>query len=449
MAGLLFIISFDAAVRALRGQLKSSSVFACADDVFLVLKKIEELATAMLIFQMLEKAACLKLSPSKCEIVPLWAECTEAIVTIVRAELRRIAPSFCESTVAGATIFLGIPIGPASTSEGAWKPVINKMSATVRSILISGAHVSLSCALFVRRVLPICTYTAQFFPPSPVFNRMEIVWLSQLWRAPGLFFSRSMAANLPVLAKTEMKLPSLISWCVHVRAAKRTFAPLVRYAAPLVQLAEEVLPLVRLHAGHTSPSYWCSEAFALRMHRDIPTSVPLKCAEHDIARKYLNHDFCGSIQRELYRKFLLARFPVASALSEVWCRIQKAFGGCPPFDLDAHNEFIRAQTPHTVQCYLRSAMNGWPTSRRLHLTAVAPCRFNCGKGSDAGEHYLVCEVLHATIGEQGIFYCAQPCLWLAVAYSTYCGAGHVNSQCGLFELARAACLLHCKRAHKS
>jgi len=168
LASIIFLLVFDPTLRMLLSELrKGGCLFACADDVFVVLKHISELAGVQLAFSVLQAASGLTLSPHKCEIVPLWEALSDSTKATLRPLVARFCPLLASSPVVSHLIFLGVPVGPAVTAEMAWDPVILKMANRVRSIAASGTNVSVNCALFVKRVIPILSYISQFFPPTP------------------------------------------------------------------------------------------------------------------------------------------------------------------------------------------------------------------------------------------------------------------------------------------
>jgi len=126
----------------------------------------------------------------------------------------RFCPLLVRSPIVSHSIFLGVPVGPAVTAAMAWGPVILKMANRVRSIALSGTNVSVNCALFVKRVIPILSYVSQFFPPDPRLPSLEVTWVSRLWRAPGIWVSRPMMAHMMKWSKTYMQVP-IASLLVH------------------------------------------------------------------------------------------------------------------------------------------------------------------------------------------------------------------------------------------
>lgn len=64
----------------------------------------------------------------------------------------------------------------------------------------------------------------------------------------------------------------------------------------------------------------------------------------------------------------------------------------------------RATSPHYVMLYIKTALNSWPTSARLHpTTGVEPCVWGCADGPDSLGHYLTqCRLWQATERRLGL-----------------------------------------------
>ena len=113
MAATIFVISFEATLRLLISVLADQGeVLACADDVLVILRRLASMSLVAHTFALTQKASGLKVSPSKCVIVPLWRSCCMHTISIARNELVRVAPLFGRCEIAGATTFLGFPHWP-------------------------------------------------------------------------------------------------------------------------------------------------------------------------------------------------------------------------------------------------------------------------------------------------------------------------------------------------
>ena len=322
-------------------------MFACADDVFVVLKHISELAGVQLAFSVLQAASGLTLSPHKCEIVPLWEALSDSTKATLRPLVARFCPLLASSPVVSHLIFLGVPVGPAVTAEMAWDPVILKMANRVRSIAASGTNVSVNCALFVKRVIPILSYISQFFPPDPRLPTLEATWVSRLWRAPGIWLSRPMLAHMMKWSKTYMQVPSLVSWSIHIRACIRTFSCLSDTCKGLASLAEEHVPLGLLIEGRISPPFWKEEALGFRLLHHLPANAPRQSLDYKAAKQCMFFPDLAGVQRRIYDRLLVLRFPVSEF--SLWPRIAKTFVVAPPpFSQEVIEIFTKKAKPHAL-----------------------------------------------------------------------------------------------------
>ena len=87
-SGVMSVLSFDACVRALVFQLGVLGwVFACADDLFLIIRTLELLSCVTAVFSLLSRATGLELNLGKCVGVPLWAEATPQTLETLRIQV--------------------------------------------------------------------------------------------------------------------------------------------------------------------------------------------------------------------------------------------------------------------------------------------------------------------------------------------------------------------------
>ena len=337
--------------------------------------------------------------------------------------------------------FLGIPFGPGACEKVIWDPILSKMSAMVRRIVSSGAHITLAVALFNRRVVPLLSYVAQFYAPPSSLHLLEVDWAAKIWRAPGRWLSRLFIANMQYFGKVQMMLPSIVAWSVHTRATLSTFSDIPNICRPLAAVAAERLTLVDYVKGRISDPHWQEECPSLRFYPRAPASVPFKCEEYSLCKVFMGWDNTPGLQRKIYKKLVSSRFPLERFRPEFFARVAKSFAGSPPFDRGKFELFHRAAGPHTVQCTARSILNGWPTTARLHTAELCPCVFCLKPKADCWFHYLHCPILREVTDDIAVPFDELPLNWCAVAYSIYTGSLH-SPGAAPSELAKAAKKLH-------
>ena len=113
------------------------------------------------------------------------------------------------------------------------------------------------------------------------------------------------------------------------------------------------------------------------------------------------------VQAAPYRQFLIQRFPIPVRHADFSKRLYKPAGpGVVGLSMGARCEALRTSRPHTVQCALRTLLNAWPTSARLHAEeGPRSCVFGCPHAVDMVSHYWSgCRLLHdlvvAAVGDR-------------------------------------------------
>ena len=188
MAASVFVVAFEATIRMLTCWLGIGClVLACADDLLLLLPGIALLAKAERVFDVTRAATALRLAAAKCILVPLWQAFSLQTAALLRDGVVRWAPSFARSAIQPWTTFLGFPLGPGSTEEEAWKPIVNKMRARAYEISATGVFPTLAGTLFSARDTTTPGHMAQFIPPPRNVGKIETQLFSKLLNAPGNF----------------------------------------------------------------------------------------------------------------------------------------------------------------------------------------------------------------------------------------------------------------------
>ena len=273
MASVIFILCFDAAVRAcalIVGTL--GWVFACADDVFIIVLRAALLTQLSALFSLIRAATALQLNAPKCVVVPLWAHNTMHTTSVMKDVLLQFAPLWARAPVAGFATFLGFPVGPGASADDPWTAPLAKLMSRSREIFASGASPSLAGALLQQRGIAALTYVAQFTPPPPGIIRTDVQVLSRVLRAPGIFICRQVAAHMQAIFKISCSLPSATCWAALLRARVSTFAPLAPIAAELHAHAEQHLSLSLFHQGLRWPPFWKSRCIASALISDFRSS---------------------------------------------------------------------------------------------------------------------------------------------------------------------------------
>ena len=131
--------------------------------------------------------------------------------------------------------------------------------------------------------------------------------------------------------------------------------------------------------------------------------------------------------------------------------------GPPPLPPEALARLVASTRGHTRRCFVRTIMNGWCTSRRLHAVSLRDCLFCGAAGQDRLHHYLECPAFRDAFGCNGISQHRPSLLHplcprlLTAAHIFYHSAKHSPgpvlhlappAPVPHLERARVACLLH-------
>ena len=93
----------------------------------------------------------------------------------------------------------------------------------------------------------------------------------------------------------------------------------------------------------------------------------------------------GGAQSTAHKLFVSQAFPVRACWDKVFRRARVLFSESALSD-SIIQTFSQHAKPHSLQCAMRTWLNGWPATARLH-TDLQRCVFGCG-GVDDPSHYL-------------------------------------------------------------
>jgi len=169
LSPLLFALAIDILLRRIIKLVPGVKVYAFADDIALVLENVgRDMGLLTQIFQDLEKVAGLSLNRKKCVLIPLWPTNT----SIVKSELIRRLPEWGDIQVSFASVYLGVNIGPES-AKGFWDVAVKKYKDRARDWGKTGLGLYFASVAYSVYVLPILSFLAQFKIPSKEVYQAE------------------------------------------------------------------------------------------------------------------------------------------------------------------------------------------------------------------------------------------------------------------------------------
>jgi hypothetical protein len=407
LSPLLFALVVDIVLRRIKAKVPNVKVFAFADDVALILEDVgRDLGILQGIFDDLEEVAGLVLNKKKCVLIPLWP--TE--VSRVQAELVRSFPSWADIQVAFSSVYLGVNVGPMGHTDF-WTKAIRKFLSRARDWGRVGLGLYFSTLAYSVYILPVLSFLAQFRAPSEEVLRAEEEALRGMVPGPfnwcltndlfALATHYGQARSFPSLRHLSLSARARMVLCenssrgglqVHQKcigvslAARFSNQPPARqhlwgewYDAGILQqmrdseaqLGEYGLSssgLWELARGGTDPGE----------DRDPRNKMARKCFQKTIRRELVKKLEVNKVARMRFKleRCNLSGFPGLTA-SRFLCAL----------------EVVKANLPPKVgAAVLRTAWNGWCTSRRFQQHGK--CVFGCQSliQEDSIEHYSGCAV---------------------------------------------------------
>jgi len=211
LSGLLFPVASDPWLNEMKAKIVDTGVgrvFACADDVGMVLFSIRSLIIAQEVFKHAETLALLKLKPVKCMLVPLSKMLpatfdlaapgplvcisSSAEFADVRAWcklwLQQFLPSWATFSVDSSAVYLTARLGPTLEGKQLDEPIAKWVSRS-RLVAEAGAAPLASASLYNSRALSVTCYLAQFVLPARwfVLELLEQRMLTRIFKFPYIF----------------------------------------------------------------------------------------------------------------------------------------------------------------------------------------------------------------------------------------------------------------------
>ncbi|CAK0837751.1 unnamed protein product, partial [Prorocentrum cordatum] len=413
LSGTVWRLAMDAPIRALLAAIAEHGFLtACADDLGMLIKNAVALPSIDYTFVSIELAFNLQLALHKCVLVPLWEELSEDTLLNVKSFLAKEVPRW-----------LGFRVD-STAAAGKWWTRCWELART-------GLATSLAARAYNINALPCLSYLAQFYFIVPAIWKVEFTSLHRVLR-------------LPPSSMRKADILSMSAWCgspsptglfpytlaAMMRTAENTVREWEAHLHHLHEAAVEHVPLVDVIKGNWSPPWWQTrraivQNFAIITDTDgqlniprptldvLPVPIPsryikiakaamtleTKAAAAAIPNRKPKRQATAaiSLRGSLYPEDLVATIHRRLRRWGVVCSLPELRERWPPL-----RDKLTEVRPAWMWSWIRTAVNGWTTSRRMSAVIDArPCLFGCDE-EDALEHYIVCPILRAmTAGDAG------------------------------------------------
>jgi len=392
---------------------------ACADDLSFSLSRLKHLNLIYPIYASAESFAGLKLHPKKCVIIPL-VELTEECKRKVCSWLRLNVPAWADFQVESSAKLLGFYVGPGMGKFN-WEGPLSKFVGRVKDIKSATASVALNAYDFNSRVSPVLSYLAQLLPLDGKHFMLERVAMHTVLRAPWNTFRHSDFFQLPKIGGPKLRSPNVACAAALFRTAAKTVDSWPQWIYQMKVAAEEHLSLVINNSSFQFPGCWDSPSYAHNLQvafEGFSSHPKFKGAGRAIRAQFTSDnggtfpepgsDFftsAKSLQKVVHSIMMKEVFPdtdQAQLKALVEDRCIKVFA---PFELRAESGFDLDGAFATLQGLsgsrairvLKTWLNGWATSHRMHEDPVLDCLLGCDGAKDSFPHYVMCPHLFAFV----------------------------------------------------
>ncbi|CAK0902157.1 unnamed protein product, partial [Prorocentrum cordatum] len=386
LSGTVWCLGMGALIRALieaLGDPPEGYLTACAHDLGMPIRNARVLPSTASPFDDIEFAFKLQLAIPKCALVPLCAEVTPSLTSEAKEYLAALAPRWSGFRIDSAAKYLGTRIGPGISEQGIWKEAAAKWWPRAAGLSRTGMATSLAAIAYNVNVLPCLSYLAQFFFLIPEIWRVEFTLLHRPLR-------------FPPSSMRKADILSMGAWCgspapvglppYSVAALPRAAAHAVRGWVPtlraLHEAAVEHLPLV---PAPVQPSL--VEAARRAMIAEEPAAAqavpPRKVKCQTAAMRTLRDGLYDDRLDQLIGR-RLGRWGLEVPAEELRVRW-----------LELRAE-LRVARPSWEWSWLRTVVDGWITSGRMHVIAPRSCIMGCDARDDLSR-YMDCVGLRSAV----------------------------------------------------
>jgi len=398
-------------------QGRKGVVRACADDLSFALSRLKHLILLFPIYAAACKLAGLELHPKKCVIVPL-CKLDEHKQLQIKKWLERKIPEWANFQIADAAKLLGFYVGPGSGKFN-WNGPLSKLVSRVREIKSATAPIHINAYDFNIRVCPVLSYHAQLMPLGEKHFMLERIALHTVLRAPWNTFRHVDLLKLSKVGGPKLRSFNVASAAALFRTAAKTVCNWEDWSSQMLTAAREHLPVGKVEAGLHYPDFWDSPSFAHNLKsafEGFTKSNKFRQAGRNLTRKFIEKNLgvaprpggaffseFKALQKTAYSELMGDLFPDNATTSINTICINRAELMFRPFNIHADGminvelavNILRKVSGHIALKVIKTWLNGWATSHRMHEDTILPCLFGCKDYKDSLPHYIMCPKIFA------------------------------------------------------
>ena len=400
----------DPFLRYLKDILPDAVTRAFADDIGMLIQRLEQTSTLSSAFSLFEKISGLALKPSKCNVVPLGKEPSESWLKEVKTMLSGLVPNWSASKIVDKAEYLGMILGPNGGCEASWQKPIKKFVERSHEIAKAGFAPSLGCDLYTIKGVPTLSYVPQLNWITPEVNKQEFMALQRIFHLPHNGFPAPTFAYLHEIGFRKIVPFKITAEATIIRAAIKTCKVWREELKGLKECREGLDnaygPLaIRDHnlgpLRNKDTYWWKSPSFT-----DMLSHAVKVCQEDKINTSRPRGKPKESLQANITGQLIRIRLNTSLAESVAF-RIKRFFPA-GKFDeaklieqLNLTIDVAKKLPPSIGLSVIKTWTNAWTTDRRMS-NRPSKCRFGCPSSNDNDDsldHYLMCTRLHNPIKE--------------------------------------------------
>jgi len=392
-------------------------VRACADDLSFALSRLKHLILLYPIYAAAAKHAGLTVHPSKSVIIPLIKKDDYRYHKVCQWINKNI-PSWSQLLVEDAAKVLGFYVGPGSGKLN-WTAPLAKLTDRVRDIKSAAAAIHINAYDYNVRVCPVLSYQGQLLPLDDRHFMLERVALHTVLRVPWNTFRHSDFFKLHRLGGPKLRSFNIACASALFRTAARTVCNWGQWISQMSAAANEHLPVCQSLSGFHYPEFWDSPSFAHNLCWAFEGFVKqkkfMKAGISLVQRLTDGNDgvrplpggeflvkFCA-LQKSAYSVIFDEVFPDEPHTQlDTLCSTRCANLFAPydiyaedGADIDAAFSLLNNVAGHIGLKVVKSWLNGWATSHRMHEDPMLNCILGCNDAPDSLNHYVFCPHLFA------------------------------------------------------
>ena len=428
LSGSIFALSIDSLIGCLSSQLleapahfparprdfaqqyvipgSPSRVWACADDIGMVLCDRSVLVRCFETFECFRALSSLILKPQK-SVVILLAAWSEADVAAMQTFLDAEVPAWTHFKICSHATYLGWVLGPTAKATQ-WSEAIAKFRHRAAALANSGAASSISARLYAERVTSVLSYLPQFGPPPRDLAKLELATLHRVVHWPNNAGSLATFVHFFRFGAPRFRSVTAMAHAAATRFALNNEGAILSARSWPAEAALNCLDARRiLHVG-LCPNGWdspCSAEFLMRrvhgplhLWRSLMGAQPRRPPQ--ISQREAELDRVILAGAAHWRTLARPQKAIHESLEKLWIANdilaklrQKTATWREPISEELARELLKdvksLRHPRVIWSVLRTLWKPWPTSHICQEEEIKSCVFGC-QAEDRFRHYAGC-----------------------------------------------------------